>query len=339
MPRIRIPFAIASVAAAALLAACGGDGGSETSGGGITDAERSAAATSTANANPMCSTSALGEYYWEVGDAGGVKVSGRVGGAEAPSRDTAMLIFSASKWLYAASVIEARGVVDDDVPFLNFTSGYSTFGNVPVCVGDTVGSCQVLPIEQDPATIGRFSYDSGHMQQHAATMMGLFDADNAALAAQLRTTLGDFGFAYEVPQPATGVRSSAANYAGFLRKVLAGDLAIAAALGSHTTCTNPDAPGCNADRSVESSADEDMNYSLGHWVEADPEVGDGAFSSAGAGGFYPWIDRDKRYYGLLARQHPSEGGAGFSSLACGRLIRQAWMTGVAVTSTTPTPQR
>jgi hypothetical protein len=331
---IRPPFAIAALTTFALLTACGGGGGAD---GGATDAERSAAATATADGNPACSADTLGAYYWEVGDADGVKVSGRVGGAEAPYRDTDMLIFSASKWLYAASVVQARGVVDADVPLLNFTSGYSQFGNVPVCVGDTVASCQLQPITQDPATIGRFSYDSGHMQQHAATRMGLGDADNAGLAAHLRATIGDFGFVYELPQPATGVRASAAGYAGFLRKVLTGELRIAAALGTHAACTNPDTPDCNADRTVDSSADEDMDYSLGHWVEADPQVGDGAYSSAGAGGFYPWIDRDQRTYGILARQHPSEGGAGFNSLACGRLIRQAWMTGTAVSATRPTP--
>jgi hypothetical protein len=334
---IRNPFALAAITAATLLAACGGGSGGDASGGGATDAERSAAATTTANTNPMCSPDVLGPYYWEIGEADGVKASGRVDGTEAPTRDTDMLIFSASKWLYAASVVQARGVVDADVPLLNFTSGYSQFGNVPVCVGDTVASCQLQPLTQDPATIGRFSYDSGHMQQHAATRMGLGDADSAGLAAHLRATIGDFGFVYELPQPATGVRASAAGYAGFLRKVLAGELRIAAALGSHATCTNPDAPGCNADRTVDSSADEDMDYSLGHWVEADPQVGDGAFSSAGAGGFYPWIDRDRQTYGILARQRPSEGGAGFNSLACGRLIRQAWMTGTAVSATRPTP--
>lgn len=337
----RTPLAIAALAAVSLLAACGGggssgDGGTGDGGGGISTSARVAAATETANTNAMCSPDRLGEYYWEIGDSSGEMASGRVG-TDAPSRDTTMLIFSASKWLYAASVVQKRGVVDDDVPFLNFTSGYSEFGNVPTCVGDTVESCQVLPMEQDPDTIGRFSYDSGHMQEHAATIMGLGDADDAALADNLRTQLGDFGFTYELPQLATGVRASAAMYAGFLKKVLSGDLAIRGALGVDKVCTNPNLPGCNADETVDSSADENLHYSLGHWVEDDENVGDGAYSSAGAGGFYPWIDHDKRYYGILARQHPSEGGAGFNSLECGRLIRQAWMTGVTVTGTLPTP--
>ena len=83
---------------------------------------------------------------------------------------------------------------------------------------------------------------------------------------------------------------------------------------------------------------ESWNYSLGHWVEDDPVVGDHAFSSAGALGFYPWIDRTKTLYGILSRRSDGlEGNAGYNSARCGRLIRQAWVTGVAVTSGAPTP--
>lgn len=343
--RPRHRHALAAIAAATMLAACGGGssnvaddggGGGGGGGGGLSDAQRAAAATTTAESNPVCAASALGPYYWEIGDAGGVRASGRVGGADAPTRDTDMLIYSASKWLYAASVVQARGVVEADVPFLNFSSGYSTFGNTPLCLGgDTVGSCQLLPIERDPESIGRFSYDSGHMQQHAATVMGLGDADNAALARHLRDTLGEFGFTYDVPQPATGVVASAAGYSGFLRKLLAGDLAIASQLGSHAICTNPDVPGCNAHHVANAGASEDMDYSLGHWVESDPSAGgDGSYNSVGGGGFYPWVDADRRYYGILARQNAIEAdGAAHNSLVCGRLIRKAWMTGEAFTGT------
>ena len=63
-------------------------------------------------------------------------------------------------------------------------------------------------------------------------------------------------------------------------------------------------------------------------MEDDPVVGDGAFSSPGAFGFYPWIDASKTYYGVLARQGAA--GTGVDSVNCGRLIRKAWVTGVAL---------
>jgi hypothetical protein len=84
--------------------------------------------------------------------------------------------------------------------------------------------------------------------------------------------------------------------------------------------------------------DEAWSYALGHWVEDDPLVGDHAFSSAGALGFYPWIDASRTWYGVLARRAPTPGGQqGVVSLRCGRLIRQAWVTGQTVTATVPTP--
>ncbi len=52
-------------------------------------------------------------------------------------------------------------------------------------------------------------------------------------------------------------------------------------------------------------------------------------SSAGAFGFYPWIDAGKTWYGIVARMDTAGGGSGFDSALCGQLIRKAWITGVA----------
>ena len=67
------------------------------------------------------------------------------------------------------------------------------------------------------------------------------------------------------------------------------------------------------------------HYSLGHWIEDDP-AGDGAYSSPGAFGFYPWIDTSKTLYGVVARIVLA--GA-YDSALCGAQIRKAWVTGVA----------
>ena len=63
--------------------------------------------------------------------------------------------------------------------------------------------------------------------------------------------------------------------------------------------------------------------------EDDSDVGDGAFSSPGAYGFYPWVDAERSFYGVLAREVPATGGIGYGSAVCGRAIRKAWLTGVA----------
>ena len=75
------------------------------------------------------------------------------------------------------------------------------------------------------------------------------------------------------------------------------------------------------------AATESPTYSIGHWVE-DPLVSDGAYSSAGAFGFYPWIEPTRAHYGVLARQDFGL-RSGAESVPCGRKLRQAWATGDA----------
>jgi hypothetical protein len=314
------------------LAACGGGSGtsSEPPPGGITDADRIAAATSTANNNAKCSDGAIGSFYWEIGDGNGVRASGQVGSG-APSAGTRMALFSSSKWVYAAYVAQKRGLRADDAPYLNFTSGHTLFGTPTCPFANDVQSCGASD-GLDPDTVGHFYYDSGHMQYHARAVMGLGTADNAVLASEMRSTLGDFGFTYTQPQLAAGVEGTAQGYGAFLRRMLRGELALGAGIGTQAV---PATYG-NALSGPVAGA-ERWDYSLGQWVEADPQVGDRANSSAGGGGFYPWIDAGKSLYGILARERFAEADAGYHSAECGRLIRQAWRTGVAVTATTPTP--
>lgn len=313
-----------------LLAACGG-GNSSSSAPPIDidpiDAQRAEAARVTATTNAACSTDRLGGFYWEIGDGTRARAGGQVG-SDAPSADTVMSIASASKWVYAAYVLQKNGRRDADVPFLNFTSGYNEMV-LPLCqVSDTVGSCIDGKDDVVDSTVGRFLYGSGHMQVHAANRMGLGAMDNDALSREVASTLGDFGFVYTQPQLAGGLVADASGYAAFLRRILRGELAIRSALGANAVCTNPQT--CSSAVGGPIPDDESWSYSLGHWVESDPAAGDGAFSSAGALGFYPWIDRDRRFYGVLARRAELEANAGYNSAACGRLIRRAWETGVAV---------
>ncbi len=305
-----------------------------SSGSSVPQAQRIAAATATARSgsNPC---QPIRPFYWEVGDQRQALAGGSVDG-DAPARNpayaatTIMSIASASKWIYAAYVAQKRGGVlnDMDVKFLGFHSGYTAFDS---CLpGQSIDVCLAYGHNGDyrPATDGPFYYNGGHMEKHAS-LIGLGALDAAGLGAEVRGQLGrDLPFAYSQAQPAGGVVTTADAYARFLRKLLAGELQLAGLLGSHPSCTNPTtcAPGEALYTPVPSS--ESWHYSLGHWVEDDPAVGDGAFSSAGAFGFYPWIDAGKTWYGVLARRTDAE-GTGYASAQCGRLIRKAWATGVA----------
>jgi len=320
-----------AIAVAALsLAACGGGGSDAGTTPLIDTAQRAQAASTTASNNSACV--AIKPFYWEIGNTTGSMASASVtltGSATTYTASTVMGIASASKWLYGAYVVERRGAAGlsvSDIKFLNFRSGYTSFTSCSPA--QTVGSCAAASTNgvYTPATDGKFLYDGGHMQVHAG-LMGLDPLDNTTLATEMESQLGaDVDIAYSQPQLAGGVRTSADNYARYLRKLLGGQLRMGAALGSNAVCTNPST--CAGALGTPVPLTESWSYSLGHWVETDPLVGDGAFSSAGAFGFYPWIDASKRFYGIVARQD-LQSGSGFDSAFCGRLIRKAWLTGVA----------
>jgi hypothetical protein len=148
-----------------------------------------------------------------------------------------------------------------------------------------------------------------------------------ALATEVMGQIGtDVKIGYGSPQLAGGIYTSADAYSRFLRKVLGGQLRISSLLGSTPVCTNK--MTCPAGTAIYAPIppNESWHYSVAHWIEDDPVVGDGAFSSPGALGFYPWIDASRTNYGVLARSVPM--GA-FDSVQCGRLIRKAWTTATA----------
>lgn len=341
------------------------------------------AAQATVTDNAACQPAAVGTaYYWEIGDATGLLIAGVASDAAHPdtnfqnsgpiTRDSLWPLASASKWIYATYVVESLGAgafVDGSstsIPYMNFTSGYTQEGDYPpkgVCdATSTVDSCiSTLPAGTDPTTVGRFDYDSEHMEIHAQTIMGL-GADGihqpnsltAAIDSVFTRALGANAVVvtdFSIPLLAGGMDSTAAQYALMLSGIVAGKLQMSKTLTTSVACTNWNVAGCNAvvgsspitNASLALSGSpigEAWGYSLGHWVESDPTVGDGASSSPGSLGFYPWIDKQNKYYGMIARAAPvADAGAGtfqgYLSAECGRLIRNAWETGVEQKGATP----
>lgn len=101
-------------------------------------------------------------------------------------------------------------------------------------------------------------------------------------------------------QLAGGGVGSADTYARLFRKLLDGQLRLGSMLRSSAVCANPATCGTDKALYTPMPQDEDWLYSLGHWVEADPLVGDGAFSSLGL-----WLlPLDRRGARLLRRPGP-----------------------------------
>lgn len=301
--------------------------------------QRIEAARHTANDAAACK--AAQPFFWEVGNAERPLAAGQAG-VDAPDAQTKMALASASKWLYGAYVAQERHgkLNDEDIRFLTFQSGFTRFR---VCLANqTVGECQSSLINGrgriDVQTQGLFDYNGGHMQKHATIMgLSLLDKDALATAIQrgLRPIGPDWNISYSQAQLAGGGVGTPAQYSRFLRAVLRNDLQIGALLGTHAVCTNPQTcPGEAVKTPIPQT--ESWHYSIGHWVEDDPHVGDGAFSSPGAFGFYPWIDASKTFYGVLAREDRSglrsddpDQKPAVQSVDCGRLIRAAWLNGQA----------
>lgn len=339
------PLAWTCALGLSLLAGCGGGGGDTPasnpplapapSPAGPTLAQRTQAASLKAtSATNACSTAT--PFYWEIGDRNSLLASGAVDRAGSPQwrADTVISIACASKWLWGAYAVERRsGVLTAaDVKALNLTSGHTSFRGCART--QTVDECLAQPGANGStngsytaADDGFFAYGGGHMQQHASAL-GLGIMGNVALAAEQRRLLGtDIALSYSQPQPAGAVQTTPADYARFLRKMLNGQLRMGAALGSQAVCTNP--LTCATARSTPIAPNESWHYALGHWVENDTTAGDGAFSSPGAFGFYPWVDASRQWYGVLARESTT-GSPAMDSARCGRLIRQAWVSGNAL---------
>jgi len=311
-----------------LLAACGGGGSSDGGSAGNANpspdpSARIAAAQRTAASSAYCT--AVAPFYYEIGDKSGAIVSGAIGSTYTAT--TQMNIASASKWLFGAYVAEVRaGVLTaDDTRATHMLSGYASMhgGCLP---NATVESCFRM-LNNDTYTaakLDRFNYDSGHFQRWGVDN-GMGGMTGAAVASAYRTTLG-ITSSFNGPLLAGGAIMSAQDYAVFLRKILNRQLRIAGLLGDQKTCTQP---GSCATADYSPISAEAWSYSVGHWVEDAPGIGDGAFSSAGAFGFYPWIDSTLTYYGILAREDGSGSNQGYASAQCGRLIRKAYVTGAA----------
>lgn len=280
--------------------------------------ERSRVVANVAQRDADCKK--LGDFYWEIGDANGVLGSGAIGTDY--SANEPIKIASASKFVWGAYVLEKIGrdkqPTSEQVALLEMRSGYTRFNPLACLFSKSIDACMNARANATrvAADVGYFSYSGGH-DQRLAQLLGLGGYTAAQMTQEIRRYLGqDLDLEYANPQPAGGLKASPAGYGKFLRKIVAGQLRMKTFLGYQPVCTK-----CATARS--SPASRAWHYSLNHWIEDDPQ-GDGAFSSPGLMGFYPWISADKSTYGLLARNKLSK-SAYLDSAACGRKLRMAWM--------------
>jgi hypothetical protein len=316
------------------------DGSAPADAGGLTNAVRTAAVNATTTSNALCTK--LGDFYWSIGDVTGTLGSGAVGTTYTATK--ALTIASASKFVFGAYMIESTQgqLTAMEMQELRMLSGYYGLNPAECAATPTVAQCLNAGnpgpnYSYAAADVGKFYYGGAHDEFFANTAvadggLGLGAYTTDQLNTLIMGALKNPGFAYAFPEFAGGISSSPAQFATFLQSIVAGKLLIHDYLGVNAVCT---LPGASCPNAVASPIPLAWHYSYNHWVE-DDGTSDGAFSSAGAFGFYPWISADKTLYGVLAREDKASGngdgdgtGPGYDSAACGLKLRAAWNTGVA----------
>lgn len=292
-------------------------------------ARRAAVEATLAHAN---SCQRLGDYYWEIGDAKGVLMHGQQG--QRIGANKIVRLASASKWVFGTYVVErANGkLTPADINALTMRSGYDGLNPLLCNRNDTVQSCfqRGRNATFTPSHVGRFSYNGGH-DQKLLINAGFGGADAAMLSDELDRALAHapslrdadtpLGIRYLAPEPAGGMIATPAAYGQFLRRLMRGEYLLGKMLGQHAVCTEPG----SCPTAVSTPAAQPWHYALNYWIEDNPG-GDGAYSSPGAFGFYPWITADKRHYGMIVRETLAP-RAYMRSAACGALIRRAFAEG------------
>lgn len=324
----------------------------------VTLEQRMIAAAATVQSNPYCT--ALTSFYWEVGDQNGKLTGGAGGNNWNPDQKTdsyAIEIASASKWVFGAYALEKLNVSTSNplttaqTRLLNYTSGYDNMGSGGGCGSvHTIDACLNTGNNHTRrwGHVDKFSYDNGHLQKLASELGlgGYFDdvvSGQPKLSTEVMSYVGQgTALDYVGPIPAKSLKLSPMQYRHFLQDVLSGNLRMKLHLNpSSKVCawsgTSPEGTACDAVYSPVSSIPSEFpkeywHYAIAHWIEG--SQGDNAYSSGGQFGFYPWIDKNAEYYGILSRQaivNSSVNGVSLepfiASALCGRKIRTAWITG------------
>lgn len=282
-------------------------------------------------------------FYYEIGLADGtVAASGSVGvgpNGGTIGRDAVMPVASASKWVFGAYVFERIGgppAAPEHALIqmaLTMRTGHTTFSPRACRLSATVAECHEAGDNAvvDQAKVGVFHYGGGSGQYLAAAPegLGLGEMTAAELTEEVRGVLGlGPSVRYGSPQVGGGLWASPGDYADFLRGLIDGRLIAGEHLGFGATATHCE--GC-----FSPFGELAMHYSGHHWIEdhdggvlRDGERtarGDGAYSSAGGFGFYPWVAADRSHYGLVAML--GRFGSGQIGFRCGGALRAAFVGG------------
>lgn len=296
--------------------------------------KRAAAATSAATADI---TSGGQPFYAAIYSGNGTKIWDGSFGASPPTTTTLAAVASVSKSLYAVWAAQHLTLGSTDWPYLTLTSGRDAM-NGQQCQAtstETVDSCMITVgvggIRYDtlnPLHVGKFAYDSAHMQYHADHFGGLSASTRSVLASGLRATfsLGVSDLTYTQPLLAGGVTCDPLALLTVCQNICNGTYNIKGLLQSNTF-TAVNASTYFTDGSVIGSpapSTEPWLYKWGFWVEPGGQY----YWMSGSFGTSVWIKSDFSQYGIVFRVADGTGGEmGVQSIRTGQSIRTAYNTG------------
>lgn len=327
----------------------------------LTDAQKALIEQAAAECPGLSSGAGPNSFYWEVGDGTRVLDSGNVGLTNVSPTDSTFPLASGSKLIFSTFMKQTRPnglLTDEDTKYLRMYGGYS---KTATCLGPDSGPFVVSVLDcynqtggdkaYDSTNDGKFYYSGAQFQAKAVkdTALGLLGLNATGLANKIALTLPILNgkLTYKVPSIGGGGQMAPADYGAFLRWLIVqsnqSGSTLANLLGSSAVCTVSEKNASNLEacptagsaglgetNSPPLPGNQVWQYSLGHFVEKDPVTGagDGAYSSPGEFGFYPWIDSTKTYYGIVARvvYFPT---AYQGSILCGQHIRDAFTRAIA----------
>ena len=226
---------------------------------------------------------------------------------------------SAQKWVAATALLRearARGV-DEDTPLLSYPNPLALTGDaarvtlrqmlsstagweaVPLCGRRQSGAlrdCAQRIVDAAHTSPTRFYYGTHHMLPAAASLVD-DDESFTNIFARMQAETGLFlSSSYRSAEKPLAFRTTAAEYMAFLKALQAGDLLDDEVRTRMLTAQtlDVDVASSPADR-----VEQGWRYGYGNWVHCDSTC-DTQHHSAGARGFYPWIDTDDDTRGVIA---------------------------------------
>ena len=181
---------------------------------------------------------------------------------------------------------------------LSFMAG---FEDPPLCASVAAGDlhdCAGAIFDSGQTTPIRYHYGT-HAMMVTASLLTDDDESYATLFQRFQDDTGLFGDAvYGSAEKPLRLETSATSYRAFLLALLDDDSGLLH-VDDRAAMFEDHVGDAAISSSPASGMDGEWRYGLGNWVRCDDGACGSQRHSAGARGFYPWIDLERRTYGLI----------------------------------------